>query len=388
MKTQITIVGAGPAGLMLGRLLALAGIDFVILERKSRPYVEARIRAGVLESGTVEIAERAGVADRLNREGLIHDGFDLAFAGRRERIDLKANAGQSVVVYGQTELTKDLIEAHLRDNPERLKFECPVTRIEDLDKNQARIRYCDEGQDKEILCDFIAGCDGSHGVCRSSLPETSYTVFERVLPAGWLGVLSDTPPVSEELIYARHDLGFALCSMRSHARSRYYVEVPISESVDNWSDEAFWDELKRRLPDDVASSLVTGPSIEKSIAPLRSVVTEPMRFGRLFLAGDAAHIVPPTGAKGLNLAISDITTLFEGLKAHYYGDDAGLDRYSETCLARIWKAVRFSWWFTHLTHRYHTEKFDEKLQLAELDYIAKSSAGATVMAENYVGLNL
>ncbi len=387
MRTQVAIIGAGPSGLMLSRLLELQGIDTVILERRTREYVEGRIRAGVLEQSAVEMMRLAEVSKRMDEEGLVHDGFELAFDGRRERIDLKdLTGGDTVMVYGQTELTKDLIQAHI-DAGTKLHFEAVNVNIHDFDGENPVVRYLKDGKQHEIECDYIAGCDGFHGISRASVPYTRIKNYERVYPFGWLGVLSETPPVSEELIYANHQRGFALCSMRSLTRSRYYIQCAVDEDIDDWPDERFWGELKKRLPEETAAGLVTGPSIEKSIAPLRSFVVEPMRFGRLFLAGDAAHIVPPTGAKGLNLAFSDIKVLSRGLIRYYDDNDEDLlNRYSAICLRRIWMAERFSWWFTSVTHRFDYDAFSHRIQLAELDYMTSSRAGRTTIAENYVGL--
>lgn len=387
MRTQVGIVGAGPAGLLLSQLLARQGIDSVVVEQRSRAYVEARIRAGVLEMGTVELLEEAGVGERMRREGIVHPGFSIAFDGRRERIDMQELTGRGgVMIYGQTEITRDLFEARLAANG-KIVFEADEVSVLDFDTPRPRISYLEHGARHEIACDFIAGCDGFHGVCRASMPADILKTYERVYPFGWLGLLSDTPPVDDELLYVNHERGFALCSMRSTTRSRYYVQCTLDDSVEAWPDERFWSELKHRLPEDFAERIVTGPSIEKSIAPLRSFVAEPMRHGRLFLAGDAAHIVPPTGAKGLNLVASDIRTLFRALRAFYEdGREDLLDRYSETCLRRVWNAVRFSWWFTSATHRFTDDPFDRRIQLAELDYMTGSAAGRTTIAENYVGL--
>jgi p-hydroxybenzoate 3-monooxygenase len=385
LRTQVVIIGAGPAGLLLSQLLHLGGIGHVVLERRSRAYVEARIRAGVLEPGTVALLQRAGVAERMNREALTHDGFRIAFDGRDTRIDLKGLAGASVTVYGQTEITQDLIAARLALNG-TLVFEAADVALHGFDGDCPRVTYSKDGRTHEIACDFIAGCDGSHGVARVSVPAGALNLYERSLAIGWLGVLSETPPVDSELIYACHERGFALCSMRSPTRSRYYLQCPITDTLEEWPDTRFWDELARRLPRDAAARLVTGPSLEKSIAPLRSFVAEPMRFGRLFLAGDAAHIVPPTGAKGLNLAAADAATLADALIAHYRHDHSeSLEIYSQTCLARVWRAVRFSWWFTGLTHRLDDDPFAAKLQSAELAYLADSRAAASALAENYLG---
>lgn len=387
MRTQVGIIGAGPSGLMLSQLLSLAGIDTVIVERRSRAYVEGRIRAGVLEDTTVDLIDEAQIGARMHREGLVHDGFELAFAGRRHRIDLNGLTGRSVMVYGQTELTKDLMDARV-DGGGKVFFEADQVQPVDFDSAAPKISLVDAGgQAVELHCDYIAGCDGFHGVSRQSVPAQAIENFERVYPFGWLGILADTKPVSDELIYVNHARGFALCSMRSHTRSRYYVQCALDDHVDAWSDQRFWDELRARLPQDAADSLITGPSIEKSIAPLRSFVCEPMRFGNLFLVGDAAHIVPPTGAKGLNLAASDVRILAQALKARYLdGDERLLADYSETCLKRIWKAERFSWWMTNLTHRIADDPFVYRLQMAELDYLMSSRVGAASLAENYVGL--
>ncbi len=392
LQTQVAIIGAGPSGLLLGALLAKAGVEAVIIEQRSPDYVLGRIRAGVLESGTVGLLERAGVAARLHREGLPHDGFDLCFGGARHRIDLqRLTGGKKVVVYGQTEVTRDLMDDR-RAQGLTTVYEAQDVAIHDFDGTHPRVTFSVEGQAYEVRCRFIAGCDGFHGVCRASIPPQAITQYERVYPFGWLGVLSRTPPVSEELIYSNHERGFALCSMRSHTLSRYYVQCSLQDRVENWSDEAFWDELRERLDPAAAQSLVTGPSIEKSIAPLRSFVAEPMRFGSLFLAGDAAHIVPPTGAKGLNLAASDVHYLSTALIEHFTErSDVGVDTYSQRCLSRVWKASRFSWWFTSLMHRFPNAQtsggpMGYRLQQAELEYLVHSEAAMTTMAENYVGL--
>ncbi len=388
MRTQVAIIGAGPAGLLLGQLLSRAGIDNVILERRSADYVLSRIRAGVLEQGMVDLLHEAGVGERLDREGLVHDGFSLAFHGALHRLDLKdLSGGRTVTVYGQTEVTRDLIEARQALGRPTV-YEAENATLHDFDGAAPRVTFRANGRDQELRCDFIAGCDGYHGISRASVPAHALQNFERVYPFGWLGVLVDRPPAAHELVYANHERGFALCSMRSVERSRYYVQVPLEEKVGNWSDDAFFDELRRRLPAEVADALQTGPSLEKSIAPLRSFVAEPMRFGRLFLAGDAAHIVPPTGAKGLNLAASDIRYLFDAFREHYRdGSQAGLDGYSARALARVWKAERFSWWMTNLLHRFpQRDGFDRRIQEAEFDYLVHSRAAATAVAENYVGL--
>ena len=388
MKVQVAIIGAGPSGLLLGALLNQAGVDAVILEARSPDYVLGRIRAGVLEQVTVDLLDQLGVSQRLHAEGLVHGGVELCFGGTRHRIDLnKLTGGKNVTVYGQTEVTRDLMTARSAAGLKTVYEAAPVS-LHGFDTTQPRVRYVRDGQTHEVECDFIAGCDGYHGVSRASVPAPALRTFERVYPFGWLGVLSETPPVSHELIYSNHERGFALCSMRSMTRSRHYVQCSLDDKVEQWSDDAFWDELRRRLDPAAAESLTTGPSIEKSIAPLRSFVAEPMRFGRLFLAGDAAHIVPPTGAKGLNLAATDVKFLGEALIEHYRDrSDAGIDAYSQRCLRRIWRAERFSWWLTSLMHKFpETGAFGQKMQAAELDYLVNSVAASTAMAENYVGL--
>ena len=389
-RTQVAIVGAGPSGLLLGQLLHKAGIEAIVLERQTPDYVLGRIRAGVLEQVTIDLLDEAGVGERMHREGLVHGGFELLFSGQRHRVDMHAlTGGKNVMVYGQTEVTRDLMDARRAAGLPTV-YEAADVQVHGHDTAHPTVSYRQGGQDHVIECDFIAGCDGFHGVCRASVPRSAITEYEKVYPFGWLGVLSDTPPVCDELIYAHTARGFALCSQRSKTRSRYYLQVPLSDSVDAWSDDAFWDELRLRLDDKGREELVTGASIEKSIAPLRSFVTEPMRFGRLFLAGDAAHIVPPTGAKGLNLAASDVKYLSMALSEHYAErSDAGIDGYSQRCLARIWRAERFSWWFTSLMHRFPDDgPIVAKLQQAELDYLLHSEAGARTIAENYVGLPL
>lgn len=385
MRTQVAIIGSGPAGLMLGRLLDLAGIDSIIVERKSADYVLGRIRAGVLEWGSVELLDRVGAGGRMHAEGLVHQGAALSFDGDRLRLDFSDLVGREVMVYGQTEVTRDLMA--LRD--ERAIYEAEDVELHDFD-GAPWLSYRKDGMTHRIDCDYIAGCDGFHGVSRVSVPAAALDVFERVYPFGWLGILVDKPPVAHELIYAHHQRGFALCSQRSMVRSRYYVQVPADEAVENWSDDRFWDELRNRLDPQTAEALQTGPSIEKSIAPLRSFVAEPLRFGRLFLAGDAAHIVPPTGAKGLNLALSDVALLAEALvEAIVDGSDAGIDTYSARALKRIWKAERFSWWMTNLLHTFpENGAFGRRMQRAEFDYLAGSRAAAVSFAENYTGLPL
>ena len=388
MRTQVVIVGAGPAGLLLGQLLHKAGVDNIILEQRSADYVLGRIRAGVLEQVSVDLLEEAGAAQRMRAEGLAHDGIELLFGGQRHRIDLHAlTGGKRVVVYGQTEVTRDLMDARAAAGMTTV-YEALNVQPHGFDTDSPFVTYEKDGVKHTVECDFIAGCDGFHGVCRASAPQDKIKTFEKVYPFGWLGLLSDTPPVSQELIYAHTERGFALCSQRSLSRSRYYLQVPLTEKVEDWSDERFWDELKLRLDPETRAKLVTGPSLEKSIAPLRSFVTEPMRFGRMFLAGDAAHIVPPTGAKGLNLAASDVGYLYKGLAQYFNeGSTEGIDAYSERCLRRIWNAERFSWWMTSLMHTFpDSAGFDVKMQEAELGYIVGSQIGSAALAENYVGL--
>ena len=390
MRTQVAIIGAGPAGLLLGQLLYKAGIDNIIIERQTGDYVLGRIRAGVLEQITMDLLQRAGVDARAKAEGLPHEGIELLFKGARHRIDMHGlTGGKQVTVYGQTEVTHDLMNAREAEGLTTIYGASPVS-LHDFDTGKPRVRYEKDGATHEIECDFIAGCDGYHGVSRASVPGGALKTYERVYPFGWLGVLSRTRPVSDELIYSNHERGFALCSMRSHSLSRYYVQCGLEDHAERWSDDAFWAELRRRLDPAAAESLITGPSIEKSIAPLRSFVAEPMRFGRMFLAGDAAHIVPPTGAKGLNLAAADVGFLSRALTEFYQDrSSAGIDRYSERCLRRIWKAERFSWWMTSLLHKFpDTGDFGQRIQRAELDYLVSSTAAMTTLAENYVGLPL
>jgi p-hydroxybenzoate 3-monooxygenase len=385
-RTQVAIIGAGPSGLLLSQLLHQHGIDSVVIERQSREYVEARIRAGVLEQGTVDLLNKAGVGARMMSERLVHDGFGLGFSGRNFRIDLKRFTGSSVSVYGQTEVTKDLMEARVAAGG-NLRFEAADVTVSGFDGGEVTVRYTQAGRSHELTADYVAGCDGYHGVCRRSVPSAAIQAFERVYPFGWLGVLADVPPATHEIVYSNHARGFAMCSMRSNTRSRYYIQCPVDEKLEAWSDSRFWDELRARLPEEVAEAVTTGPSIEKSIAPLRSFVVEPMRFGRLFLVGDAAHIVPPTGAKGLNLAAADVRVLFQGLVERYRtGSNRLLDLYSETCLRRIWKVTRFSWWFTSMMHKFDDDAFSHRIQLAELDYLTGSDAAQAGVAENYVGL--
>ena len=387
MRTKVAIIGAGPAGLLLGQLLRGYGIDNIILERQSADYVLGRIRAGLLEEGTVRLLDEVGAAARAHSEGLVHDGIELSFGGARHRIDMKAFTGKTVMIFGQTEVTLDLMSAR-KEAGLTTVYQAADVRLHDFDTDHPRVSYTKDGVAHEIQCDFIAGCDGFHGVSRTSVKPSAIETFERVYPFGWLGILSETPPVSPELIYTNHARGFALCTMRSMRRSRYYLQCSLNDHTDHWPDERFWDELKRRLDQKAVDNLVTGPSIEKSIAPLRSFVAEPMRFGRMFLAGDAAHIVPPTGAKGLNLAASDAHYLAVSLREYYdEKSTAGIDNYSNQALARVWKAVRFSWWMTSMLHKFpDTGTIGARIQLAELDYVCSSRAAMTSLAENYVGL--
>jgi p-hydroxybenzoate 3-monooxygenase len=387
LRTKVAIIGAGPAGLLLGQLLHAYGVDNVILERQTPDYVLGRIRAGLLEEGTVALLDEVGAGARAHREGLVHHGVELAFGGARHRIDMHAATGKTVMIYGQTEVTRDLMAARA-DCGLTTVYEAADVTPHDFDSHHPRVSYVKDGLTHEIACDFIAGCDGFHGVSRQSVPAAAIRTFERVYPFGWLGILSETPPVSHELIYTNHERGFALCTMRSMHRSRYYLQCPLDDHIDQWPDDRFWDELKRRLDRKAVDNLVTGASIEKSIAPLRSFVAEPMRFGKMFLAGDAAHIVPPTGAKGLNLAASDVHYLSQALREFYdEKSSAGIDAYSATALARVWKAVRFSWWMTSMLHKFpDTGEFGARIQLAELDYLVSSQAAATSLSENYVGL--
>jgi p-hydroxybenzoate 3-monooxygenase len=390
MRTQVAIVGAGPSGLLLGQLLHKAGIDAIIIERQTGDYVLSRIRAGILEQVCIDLMDEAGVGQRMHKEGLVHGGFDLLVDGQRHRIDMnKLTGGKNVMVYGQTELTRDLMEARAAAGLPTV-YEASNVQVHDFDTTHPRVTYEKDGQSHTVECDFIAGCDGFHGVCRASAPRSAIKEFEKVYPFGWLGLLADTPPVHHELIYVNSPRGFALCSQRSHTRSRYYLQVPLTDKIEEWTDDAFWQELRLRLDPEAREKLVTGPSIEKSIAPLRSFVTEPLRFGRMFLAGDAGHIVPPTGAKGLNLAATDVKYLFNGIREFYVDkSEAGIDRYSELALKRIWRAERFSWWFTQLMHRFPGDpEITAKFQRAELDYLMHSETGSRTIAENYVGLPL
>ncbi len=387
MRTQVAIIGGGPSGLLLSQLLNQAGIATVVIERQTKDYVLKRIRAGVLEAGTVDLLRKAGVGVRMDREGLPHEGFFLAAQNRQFRVALTENCGKRVMVYGQTEVTKDLYEAqHIMGTV--LVEEAADVVLHDVTTSKPFVTYLKDGKEHRIDSDYIAGCDGFHGVSRQTIPADQRKEFERVYPFGWLGILSETPPASHELIYANHTRGFALASMRNPNLSRYYVQVPLDDKIENWSDAAFWEELKRRLPNEVAETLITGPSIEKSIAPLRSFVCETMRWGNLILCGDAAHIVPPTGAKGLNLAVSDVHYLSVALWQHYKEkSDVLLDAYSSTALARVWKAIRFSWWMTTLLHRFPQQtEFEQRIQESEIDYIATSHAAQSMVAENYTGL--
>lgn len=385
-RTQVGIIGAGPSGLLLARLLHRQGIDAVVLEQRSREHVEGRVRAGVLEQGTAAVLASAGAADGMLAAGHEHTGIRIAFDDRIARVDLQSHAGSSVIVYGQTEVTKDLCRLNLADGID-IRFEVEVRAVRDLDGTAARIDYALDGRSRELACDYVAGCDGYHGVSRRSIPDRVLRVYERAWPVGWLGVLSATRPAAEELLYVSHPLGFALCSQRSATVSRNYIQVAADERPEAWSDEAFWSELRRRLPPAVAGALETGPSREKSVAPLRSVICEPLCGGRLFLVGDAGHIVPPTGAKGLNLAVADAAMLASAITAFYtQGDAVGLERYSETALARVWNAERFSWWFTTATHRVSGGDFDRRMQIADLRYFTGTDAGRRVFAENYVGM--
>jgi p-hydroxybenzoate 3-monooxygenase len=388
MRTQVGIIGSGPSGLLLARLLHLQGIDTVILESRSRNYVAGRIRAGVIEQGMADLLREARAGERMDREGLVHQGINIAFDGRLERIDFpKHTNGKVVMVYGQTEITYDLMKAHIDEAGGTVQYGAPAVRVEDYDTETPRIIYEQDGGQKELICDFVAGCDGFHGAARQSVPADKIRTFERTYPFGWLGILADVPPVKEELIYANHERGFALCSMRSPTRSRYYIQCGRDDKVENWTDDAFWDELRRRLPPEEAENVTTGPRLEMSITPLHSFVAEPVRFGHMFLAGDAGHIVPPTGAKGLNLAASDIYYLSGALLAYYKEKRTDLlDRYSEAALRRVWKAIRFSWWYTSLLHKLDDDPMTRRLQVAELDYLTSSEAGRTVLSENYVGL--
>ena len=381
------IIGGGPSGMLLGQLLHKQGIETVVLERQTRDYVLSRIRAGILERGTVELMRQAGVAGRLDCECFIHDGTLLSFNNQCFQINFRKHTNSSVVVYGQTELTRDLYDDREAAGA-KIIFEAQNVIIEDVERGSPKVNFNVNGQLQSIRCDFVAGCDGFHGVSRQTIPKSKRREFEKTYPFGWLGILSETPPVNEELVYAHSERGFALCSMRNRNLSRYYIQCSLSDKVKDWTDLNFWDELKRRIPESLADLLVVGPSVEKSIAPLRSLVTEPMQWGRLFLCGDAAHIVPPTGAKGLNTAVSDVYYLFQGLIRYYQDGESGdLEKYSERALSRVWKAERFSWWFTKLMHRFPDQsEFDQKMQQAEIFQLRDNANAQAVMAQNYVGL--
>lgn len=387
MRTQVCIIGGGPSGLLLSQLLHLKGIDTIVLERQSRAYVLSRIRAGVLETGLCNLLRKAGAGERMDREGFIHGGTLLAAEGRKFRIDFDGLIGKSVMVYGQTEVTRDLYDARDRMDG-KIIHDVDGTTIHSADTDAPYVTFVKDGTEQRVDCEWVAGCDGFHGVSRKTIPDSVLRQYEKVYPFGWLGILSETPPVDDELIYANHERGFALCSMRNANLSRYYIQAPVDDPLGKWSDDTFWDELRRRLPAEAADRMVTGPSIEKSIAPLRSFIAEPMRWGRLFLVGDAAHIVPPTGAKGLNLAASDVHYLSDALTRLYdENDSAGIETYSANALARVWKASRFSWWMTSTLHRFPTQTaFDQNMQEAELSYLENSRAAQTALAENYVGL--
>lgn len=387
MRTQVAIIGGGPSGLLLSQLLHTRGIDSVVLERQTKTHVLQRIRAGVLEQGLLSLMDEAGVGDRMRREGFPHDGTVISYGEEMFRIDFTEHTGQPVMVYGQTELTQDLYAAREASDG-RLIFEVEDVVIHSADTDAPVVTFAQNGTEHSLACEFVAGCDGFHGVSRKTIPESARKEYEKVYPFGWLGVLSETPPVHDELIYANSDRGFALCSMRNENLSRYYIQCRLDDRPEDWSDAAFWEELRRRIPSTQAQRLITGPSIEKSIAPLRSFVTEPMRWGRLFLCGDAAHIVPPTGAKGLNTAASDVHYLYTGLRQFYEeGDAEGLDRYSARALSRVWKAERFSWWFSTLMHRFPDQSaFEHKIQVAEIEFLRTNTAAQVAMAQNYVGL--
>lgn len=387
MRTKVAIIGAGPSGLLLGQILAKNGIDNIILERKTGEYVLGRIRAGVLESVTVEGLERAGVTENLEKHGLIHEGCELEYNGVNFRVDFEKLVNRHVVVYGQTEVTRDLMEARAATGGTTI-YEADNVVPHDVDTDSPYITYTKDGQEHRLDCDFVAGCDGFHGVSRKTIPADILKTYERVYPFGWLGLMADTPPVTEELLYLQHERGFVLCSQRSKTRSRYYLQVPLTDKIEDWSDERFWDELKTRLGPERAAKLVTGPSIEKSIAPLRSFVAEPMRHHNLFLAGDAAHIVPPTGAKGLNLAASDVLYLSDAFIDFYQNNSrAGIESYSERALKRIWGAERFSWYMTQMLHTFpDLDGWDSQMQAAEFNQLLNSKYAQYALAENYVGL--
>ena len=387
MRTQVAIIGAGPSGLLLGQILSKNGIDNVILERQTGEYVLGRIRAGVLESVTIDGLKRAGVTENVEKYGLIHDGCEIVFNDKAYRVDFEEQVGRHVVVYGQTEVTRDLMAARESIGATTI-YEAKDVALHNVDSATPYVTYMKDGQEHRLECDYIAGCDGFHGVSRKTIPADILKTYERVYPFGWLGLMADTPPVSDELIYLKHERGFVLCSQRSKTRSRYYLQVPLTDKVEDWSDERFWEELRTRLGPERSANLVTGPSIEKSIAPLRSFVAEPMRYHNLFLAGDAAHIVPPTGAKGLNLAASDVLYLSDALIDFYKNNDTtGIEGYSERCLKRIWGAERFSWYMTNMLHTFPDhDEWDQKMQKAEFEQLLNSENGARLLAENYVGL--
>ncbi|MDX2033752.1 MAG: 4-hydroxybenzoate 3-monooxygenase [Blastocatellia bacterium] len=388
MQTQVGIVGAGPAGLLLAHLLRLRGIESIVVENRSREYIEGRVRAGVLEQGTVDTLNEAGVGERMRRQGLIHRGIELSFEGRRHRIDMEElTGGRTITVYGQQEVVKDLVQARL-DAGGPILFDVDEVGVHDLDTDRPKIRFRKDGETREIVCDFIGGCDGFHGICRPSLPAGTLRVFERAYPFGWLGILAQSRPPSEELIYCNHSRGFALFSMRSPEITRLYIQCEPDEELGNWSDDRIWQELAHRLDADDSIRLEEGPILQKGITPMRSFVVEPMQCGRLFLAGDAAHIVPPTGAKGMNLAVADVLVLSRALADFYErGQTAPLAAYSATCLRRVWRAEHFSWWMTSLLHRFpDASPFQQRLQLAELAYVTGSRAASTALAENYTGL--
>lgn len=389
LTTQVVIVGAGPSGLLLGALLHKAGIEHIIIERQAPEYVLSRIRAGLLEQGTVDLLDRVGCAERLHKEGLRHDDFSLIFKGAYHRIHIAGRqGGKHMTIYGQTEVTKDLMDQRERLGLPTIYGAGDSVTVHGFDSDQPMVRYVKDGVEQQIKARFIAGCDGYHGICRASVPKTAIQTFEKIYPFGWLGILSDTPPVYHEVTYCNSERGFALSSMRSMTRSRYYIQCAADERLESWSDARFWDEFKLRIDPQAADRIVTGPSIEKSIAPLRSFVSEPMRFGAMFLAGDAAHIVPPTGAKGLNLAAGDVHVLSQAIIEYFHEKStAGIDHYSARCLRRVWNAERFSWWFTSLMHKFpDTEGFGQKIQEAELDYLVGSESALVSMTENYVGL--
>jgi len=387
MKTQVAIIGGGPSGLLLSQLLYTRGIDSVVLERKTKKYVLGRIRAGVLEQGLVNMMEEAGCAERLHAEGFSHQGALISCDDEVFRVDFAKHTGTPVIVYGQTEVTRDLYHAREQAGG-KIEFNVEDVVIHKADSDAPYVTYTVCGVKRRLECDFVAGCDGFHGVSRQSIPVDVRCEYEKIYPFGWLGVLSETPPVNHELIYCNSERGFALCSMRNDKLSRYYIQCPLGDVPGDWTDDAFWEELKRRIPKEQADKLVIGPSIEKSIAPLRSFVTEPMRWGRLFLCGDAAHIVPPTGAKGLNTAASDVHYLYNALRDFYeHGSETGIDSYSEKAIRRVWKAERFSWWFSSLLHRYPEQsKFDRKIQMSEIEFLHENEAAQKAMAQNYVGL--